>query len=143
MPRSSTEHRTKVQWLHVRQFLTMRKVAMHMLTLKTVLVATDLRDGSLPAIEAARALAHASGATLHAVHVGGGEVSDGKETHEQLGRAGIPLDEAAVHTVRGEPGGAIARLAADIAADVIVVGPHATRASKERRPGLGTALAIA
>lgn len=115
---------------------------MQILALNTVLVATDLRDTSLPAIEAARGLAKASGGTLHVVHVGAGEVSDGKATHEQLGRAGIPLDEAAVHTVRGEPGDAIAKLAAEIAADVIIVGPHATRA-KDHRPALGTALAIA
>src|SRR5580765_1749606 len=100
----------------------LRSVRMRILTLKTVLVATDLRDASFPAIEAARGLAYASGGTLHVVHVGANDESDGAATHEQLGRIGLALNEAAVHTVSGDPARSITKLANEICADVIVVG---------------------
>src|SRR4051812_23257889 len=121
----------------------LRSVTVRILTLKTVLVATDLRDTSLPAVEAAWGLARASGAALHVVHVLSGNEAGGDRTHAQLGSLGVPLDEAAVHTVTGDPGRGITKLAEEIGADVIVIGPHSNHAGRTKEASLGTALAIA
>lgn len=113
-----------------------------MLALKTVLVATDLRDDSLPSINVGHTISHAAGATLHIVHVGDPD-GTGSKAHEQLGQLGIRLDEAAVHTLPGEPVAGVVRIAEELNADVIVVGPHGGARSKDQRSELGTALKIA
>src|SRR4051812_36055489 len=113
--------------------------AMRMLTLKTVLAATDLRDGSLATIEAARALADSAGAALHIVHVGTTAPTEAKAAYAQLADLGFRLDEAAVHTVGGEAVAGILGLACEIAADVIVVGPHRDERCDGSPHDLGTA----
>ncbi len=117
---------------------------MQILALKIVLVATDLSEGSLPAISAAHTIARAAGALMHVVHVGD-EPDGGGATHAQLGRLGIPLDEASVHTLPGEPAPGVVRLANEIRADVIIVGSHGRRhgRSTDAQPEIGTALVIA
>ncbi len=116
---------------------------MQILALKTVLAATDLRDDSLPTLRAAHTISRAAGATLHVVHVGPVDSGGGEATHAQLGRIGVPLNQATVHTVPGEPASGILSIARELCADVIVIGPHGRGRFAEQRADVGTALRIA
>ncbi len=116
---------------------------MRMLALRTVLAATDLRDDSLPTLRAAHTISRAAGATLHVVHVGPVDFVGGEATHAQLGRIGVPLNQATVHTVPGEAAVGIVSLARELCADVIVIGPHGRGRFNDHRAGVGTALRIA
>ena len=116
---------------------------MRLLVLKTVLVATDLDDSSLKAVEGARALAKAAAAELHVVSVATDPATaDGTRVYDFLSRAGIAIDEASVHAVTGNPVLAISRLAETISADVIVLGPHC-HDDDDRSPAMRTALGVA
>ena len=108
--------------------------AMQLLTLKTILVATDLSDAAKPATDTARALAAASGAQLHVVHAGNAS------PEQVLEQCGFDEGEARVHVVPGDPGTAIQTFANELHADLIVLGPH--RASGDRALG-STAMAVA
>src|SRR5262245_43281135 len=115
---------------------------MRLLTLKTVLVATDLHDGSLAALTTARELAGAAGGALHVVHV-----SDKENALEavttMLRDAGLPAERTHVHIVEGEPSPAIKSLADKLGADAILVGPHRRRYDMNGKRILGnTALAL-
>jgi universal stress protein E len=125
---------------------------MHLLALHHVLVATDLEESSAAAVEAARRLAEAAGATLHAVHVTA-PMDQTRDTHpssrsvrtleEALSEAGARVDDRNTHVVGGDPAYAIGSLADRIGASVIVLGPHRER--REERPTRnlgGTALNI-
>lgn len=118
---------------------------MQLLTLRTVLVATDLDSGSVAAIETGRRLADAAGAALHVVHVGGD--ASGSAARDAvdafLRSSGISPDARHVHLLDGDPSHAIRLLADRIAADVIVLGPHRERPGASGGPPLGsTALAV-
>ena len=115
---------------------------MRLLALKVVLAATDLDDSSLATIATARALAAAADAELHVVHVTSTPDADSSGVSALLGRAGVGLDEASVHATAGDPALAIGKLADEISADVIVLGPHRPRADEHGRPRLETALGI-
>ena len=110
---------------------------MRLLTLKTVLVATDLDDSSIAALSTGKQLAESAGARLHVVHV-----SDSRESTEVvqsvLERARLQPGDAAVHIVRGEPSRAISALGDKIGADVIVLGPHRKQPLRERRHPFGS-----
>jgi nucleotide-binding universal stress UspA family protein len=115
---------------------------MRLLTLQTVLVATDLHDGSLAALMTARELADAAGAALHVVHV-----SDKQNALQALTTtlrdAGLPAERTNVHIVEGETPPAIKSLADKIEADAILVGPHRRRHDMNGKRLLGnTALAL-
>src|SRR4051812_48045595 len=117
---------------------------MRLLALKTILVATDLDPSSVAAIETAYTLAAAADAQLHVVNVTADAPPDGAGVYEILERAGVALDEASVHAVAGDPALGIGKLADEICADVIVLGPHhhtghGARGDPSR---LGTALGI-
>lgn len=138
-------------------------VRMRILALRTVLVATDLDEASMPAVEAARMLATAAGAVLHVVTVAPRPGQDdpdapapplraraanddqaARAAHRMLQKAGIALDEAAVHALVGEPTHIIGAVADEIQADVVVLGPHReTDPEGQKRRGLGTAIAVA
>jgi nucleotide-binding universal stress UspA family protein len=118
---------------------------MRPLTLRTVLVATDLDRLSDTALDSAHRLAAAAGAALHVVHVREPqEAEDAGAVWAVLRRAGVPEASAKLHLIPGSPAETIRSLADRMAADVIVVGPH-----RERRHGTpgdalgGTARAIA
>jgi nucleotide-binding universal stress UspA family protein len=115
---------------------------MRLLALKVVLVATDLDESSLAAIATARALAIAADAELHVVHVTSTPDADSTGVHELLARAEIPLNEASVHAMAGDPSLVIGKLADEISADVIVLGPHRPGTDAQGKPRLDTALAI-
>ena len=118
---------------------------MHLLTLRTVLVATDLDSASVAAIETGRRLAAAAGATLHIVYVTHGSPSERtrSEVEAFVRRAGVEPDARHVHLMDGDPPHVIRLLADRIGADVIVVGPHRERRDTDGGTSLGsTALAI-
>jgi nucleotide-binding universal stress UspA family protein len=111
---------------------------MRLLTLKTILVATDLTETSAAAIATAARLADAAGATLHVAHV----APDPSESNPASGRASeyeSAFDRALAvlktptlpqtHLLSGEPPSAVAMLADRLAADVVVLG----RRRDERR----------
>jgi len=114
---------------------------MRLLTLKKVLVATDLEATSLPALESARSLAEASGADLHVVHVTSGDDAGGALEHA-LEQAKIAPSSASVHLVAGEPASEISRLADKLEADALVLGAHRGRADSSTRALGSTAMAI-
>jgi nucleotide-binding universal stress UspA family protein len=117
---------------------------MHLLTLRTVLVATDLDKASVAALETGRRLAAAAGAALHIVHVAGAPPAerDRGELEAFVRRAGVDPDARHLHLMDGDPPHVIRLLADRIAADVIVVGPHRERRDRGG-PSLGsTALTI-
>ena len=118
---------------------------MHLLTLRTVLVATDLDNASVAAIETGRRLAAAAGAALHIVHVTHGSPSERTrgEVEAVVRRAGVEPDARHVHLTDGDPPHVIRLLADRLVADVIVVGPHRERRGTDGGTSLGsTALAI-
>jgi nucleotide-binding universal stress UspA family protein len=118
---------------------------MHLLTLRTVLVATDLDKASVAALETGRRLAAAAGAALHVVHVTHGSPAERSRGElEAFARSvGVEPDARHVHLLDGDPPHAIRLLADRIGADVIVVGPHRERRDGDRSNSLGsTALAI-
>ena len=119
--------------------------AMHLLSLRTVLVATDLDNASVAAIETGRRLAAAAGAALHIVHVRHGSPSERArgDVEAFVHRAGVEPDARHVHLMDGDPPHVIRLLADRIGADVIVVGPHREQRGTDGGTSLGsTALAI-
>lgn len=118
---------------------------MHLLALRTVLVATDLDSGSSSAIQTGHALAKAAGATLHVVHVTneGSKPATLESVYAFIGGCGVELDVRHIHLLYGDAAHAIRLMADRLNADAIVLGPH--RGDADARPAgpLGsTALAI-
>lgn len=96
---------------------------MRLLKLKAVLAATALESASRHALRAARALAQASGARLHVVHVST-TAADEHATRNALQRIEKLPDDAVLHVLFGDPATLICRLADEVGADVLVLGPH-------------------
>jgi nucleotide-binding universal stress UspA family protein len=126
---------------------------MRLLALKTVLAAIDAAEGGVPVIEAAHRLATAAGAALHIVHVEGDDTLLPLEVAPTpaalrwldavLRDADVPVNQATVHVMRGDPARAIGLLADRIDAGVIVLGPHAETKNGSGDRLLGhTALAV-
>jgi nucleotide-binding universal stress UspA family protein len=112
---------------------------MHLLTLKTVLVAVARDDASLAGLRAGAALAAAAGAKLHVVHV----TSDPAVTPNTLAASMLDGVDAKIHVVVGDPDDAIRAVADKLHADVIVLGPHRLDARERRGSGPGsTALGV-
>lgn len=99
---------------------------MRLLTLKSVLVASDLDASSASALRTAARLATLAEARLHLVHVADQPVSSGEARLRELFRETAPdgpgLESAQV--VRGTPAEAIVDRAAQVDADVVILGPH-------------------
>jgi nucleotide-binding universal stress UspA family protein len=99
---------------------------MRLLTLHSILVATDLSETSGPALRTASRLASLSGASLHALHVAERPAADNETRlleHVQEALAGAP-DPASVRVTFGPPASAIVENAIESGADVIVLGAH-------------------
>lgn len=118
---------------------------MRLLTLQTVVVATDLDAGSHAAVDSAYRLAKAAGARLHVLHVapadaGGGNraVRATEQVSAVLRAQGVPAGAAEVHVISGAAASTIRSFADRMAAEVVVVGPHRTSGDQRRRLG-GTA----
>jgi nucleotide-binding universal stress UspA family protein len=112
---------------------------MRLLTLGTVLVATDLDRSSDAALQTAQRLASAAGASLHVIHVGVGPTDTVRRV---LRRAGVVADESKIHVLPGAPAETIRLLADRITADVTVVGPHRKRRDARDAALGGTASAV-
>ena len=98
---------------------------MRPLTLRTVLVATDLDRVSDVALDSAHRLATAAGGALHVVHAREPqEAENAGAVSAVLRRAGVPEAGAKLHLIPGSPAETIRALADRIAADVIILGPH-------------------
>lgn len=99
---------------------------MRLLTLKSVLVATDLDESSPSALRTAARLATLAGARLHLVHVADQPVPGGESRLRELFREAAPdapgVESAQV--VHGMPAEAILDRAAAVDADVVILGPH-------------------
>lgn len=99
---------------------------MRLLSLGTVLVATDLEPSSDAAVSSACALARIAGAALtvlNAAPIAGGEGGEGA-MEAALGRAGVRRSDVTVEYAVGTPVPAIQAAADRVSADVIVLGPH-------------------
>jgi nucleotide-binding universal stress UspA family protein len=114
---------------------------MRLLTIRTIVVATDLDRSSDAALDSANRLAAAAGATLHVVHVvasSNGSVASSASppdvadaVREATKRADVS-EGATIHVVAGHPADAIRSVVDRVAADVVVMGPH-----RERSPVVG------
>jgi nucleotide-binding universal stress UspA family protein len=118
-----------------------RALLMRLLTIRTIVVATDLDPSSDAALDSANRLAAAAGATLHVVHVvapSNGSIASSPSTpdvadavREATERADVS-EGAVIHVVAGSPADAIRSVAHRAGADVVVIGPH-----RERSPVVG------
>jgi nucleotide-binding universal stress UspA family protein len=91
---------------------------------RSVLVATDLSEGSDLLVQTAAAIAARSGGAVHVVHAvedAAGEERTRRALDEQLRRA---APAAQLHVASTAPDRAIAERAEAVRADLIVVGPH-------------------
>lgn len=99
---------------------------MRLLTLKSVLVATDLDEPSPSALLTATRLAALAGASLHLVHVAErpavGDEARLRELFEKSAPDAAGPESAQV--VYGKPTQAILERAAAVDADVVILGPH-------------------
>lgn len=99
---------------------------MRLLTLKSVLVATDLDESSPSALLTAARLAALAEASLHLVHVADqtapGDESRLRELIRETAPDGPEVESARV--VPGSPAQAIVEEAARVDADVVILGPH-------------------
>ncbi|HEX2209467.1 MAG TPA: universal stress protein [Longimicrobium sp.] len=99
---------------------------MRLLTLRSVLVATDLDESSPSALRTAARLATLAEARLHLVHGADQQVPGGESRLRELFRETAPdapgVESAQV--VHGMPARAILDRAAAVDADVVILGPH-------------------
>ena len=105
---------------------------MRLLRLRSVLIATDLGDTSLPALRAGSQLARLAGAEFHLVHAAERDTVSSERLREQLRRAAEDAPEPNSTCVApGEPATAIVVRAHQIGADAVLLGLH-------RRDGSGS-----
>ncbi|HEX8693944.1 MAG TPA: universal stress protein [Longimicrobium sp.] len=116
---------------------------MRLLTLKSVLVATDLGESSPSALRSAARLATLAEARLHLVHVADqpvpGDESRLRELFEETAPDAPGLESAQV--VVGTPAEAILDRAARVDADVVILGPHRRGTGQKGELG-GTAASV-
>lgn len=99
---------------------------MRLLTLGSILVATDMGEASRPALRTAARLARLSGARLHLLHVADQPVADDEvrlidHYHESVPEAPEP---ESLQLLAGDPARAIVEHAEAVGADAVVLGPH-------------------
>ncbi len=126
---------------------------MRLLTLRTILVASDLTPTSDGAVRTALDLSRASGAGLHVVHVAAATddqlAEDGRRA-DYLSRLDIALrsigareGDFALHIATGKPPSSIGQEADRVDADVVILGRPRTNAPvADERPLGGTAYAV-
>ena len=99
---------------------------MRLLRLSSILVATDLGETSMPALRTAGHLARLADGRIHLLHARDTAIGEGTvRLREQL-RVADPSapDAASVYVSKGDPARAILARAAEVDADVIILGPH-------------------
>lgn len=99
---------------------------MQLLTLRSVVVATDRTETSRPALSTAARLASQAGAHLHLLHVTEAPRGDGESEVLEEFRAAAPgsRDPETVRVVSGAAPAAIVEHALESDADVVVLGAH-------------------
>ncbi len=99
---------------------------MRLLTLKTVLVATDLDEQSGPVLRTAARLAELSGAQLHLVHATSVPRPEHDTQLERLFARMVPEGRApdTLMVLHGTPEQVLVEQARALSADAIVLGPH-------------------
>ncbi len=99
---------------------------MRLLTLKTILAATDLEEGSMAALRTAGRLAELTGADLHLLHIQSHpEQVDREELIEQYRRATAGAVDPKSGRVRtGTPAELVVQQARRLKADAVILGPH-------------------
>jgi universal stress protein E len=99
---------------------------MRLLSLKSILVATDLGETSRGALRTAARLADLAGAKLHLLHVTDVPGSGNRMRLQEHFRLLVPgaREPDAVDVIPGSPAEVIVEQAARIDADAIVIGPH-------------------
>lgn len=101
---------------------------MWLLTLKSVLLATDLGEASIPALRTALELSRLAGASLHVVHVA--EAAIEGEAGQQMLRDHVALaasgarELASAQVLYGSPVASIVERAMEVDADAIILGRH-------------------
>jgi nucleotide-binding universal stress UspA family protein len=120
---------------------------MRLLTLRTILVATDLTEVSAAAVATGARLAEAAGAKLHVAHVtSGSEDRSARDVEREMEREFDAAKTAArptTHLLGGEPAPAISALADKLSADVVVLGRRrGERGAASERPVGSTAYAF-
>jgi nucleotide-binding universal stress UspA family protein len=124
---------------------------MRLLSMRAILVASDLTPTSDAAIRTALNLSRACGASLHVIHVAGGDdhvTTSGRraeyltELGDSLRRAGAVDHEGELNIASGDPPSAIAAAADQIKTDVVILGRRSAAASRVGRPLGGTAYAV-
>jgi nucleotide-binding universal stress UspA family protein len=116
---------------------------MKLLTLRSILAATDLEPTSLPAMRAAAQLAQLAEAELHLLHVADAQVPHGLDRltdHFRQSIDGGATDPATVSTVVGAAADTIVERARSLNADVVVFGRH--RGGHTERPLGSTAATV-
>lgn len=101
---------------------------MWLLSLKSILLATDLDERSEPALRTAARLAQLAGAKLHLLHVGDVQTAAGEARLKEYFRAAAP-DAPDPHTARvvpGTPAEVIVEHAVHLGAEAVILGPHRT-----------------
>ncbi len=99
---------------------------MWLLTLRSILVATDLGEASLPALRTAARLAPLAGAGLHLLHVADDPPPGGEARLREHFRLAVPESPGpdGVAVIPGSPAAVIVEHAARVGADVVILGPH-------------------
>ena len=97
---------------------------MSALGIRTIIVATDLTDQLIPAVQTAAQLARLTDADLHIIHTTEAPVADARLTDHLLAADVTPTDQIEARIVVGPPGAAITQEAFRLQANVIVLGPH-------------------
>lgn len=110
---------------------------------RTILVPMDFSEGSLAGLEAARLLGQRWRSRVELLHVDQGPppaytqgvdlwttealATMGRDLRLWLERAAAPIPHSATHVLTGPPAAIVSRLAADAAADLIVLSPRRRR----------------
>ena len=120
---------------------------MKLLSLRTVLVGTDLTATSHAALRTALALSRGAGATMHVAHVVPAShelvAAEGRraeylaELRDDLARLGAREGDCELHVENGDTPAALGRIAERVGADVIVLGKRAADAPLLRGLPLG------
>jgi nucleotide-binding universal stress UspA family protein len=99
---------------------------MWLLTLKSIVVATDLDEASKPALRTAARLAPLAGASLHLLQVAAEPSPDGRARLREYFRHTVPdaPEPDGVEVIVGVPADSIVEYAGLVDADAVILGPH-------------------
>lgn len=113
---------------------------MWLLTLKSIVVATDLGEASKPALRTAARLAPLAGAGIHLLQVTPEPDPDGRDRLREHFHRTVPgaREPDGVEVIVGEPADSIVDYARLVGADAVILGPHR---SVEVTGGMGSTAA--